>query len=699
MKITHTPSGLPYHLKPGTQLEVERTNLFFNEWGEQTLPVELPDTDRNRQLTGYPVLLGNNKKPSSTIAVTIEDGEYFMSCRQAVLAAQRQSSISTTFYMNEGSFLSRISNTSLSDVFGDETISGITTVQQGINFCRSLINGSNPHFTIFPVLLDSEESYNNGYPKYKFINRYGYFDEYNWWHDRVQANANPDFYNAVTRSETIGDQVITLTPGYYISPFVRANYLLERLFLHFGYTLKDNFFTRTTPFPDMVFVNNCADALVNGTIRLVNLLPDCMCSTILNVFRKKFCCEFIPDEVNRIVDIKLFNETISTIPQYDLTNYLTSHPQIDFPEAYQQLIISSEEQVSDSDSPEPPDSISDLVSRYPSVTLDSYDCNFYRIGYTFGGFFMWTEPSIRTVSDKVAPSSMRYYAGGTLKTKEIKVPDLQPEFRKIYGTANNPDGYGDLASHEEIFLYIGTPNFLNSKLIVSGKSEDAQANADTKSDNTGLKPILAFFYIDKKYPRGTISNYGGYEGDSIVTIKPRRLSDYTLCYNGEDSIFERFYRPIDEMYRNSLHEVKATLLLPDEFKQSLHAHLPVLLQGQKVLLNKFKYIIGGKNEPIETELLTCNLYEPISTAKQFTDYISNGGHGWIPKCSTKGVSQQEYMSSPYKDAKFEIIFPQRPSTELAIPEKKYYIQKSCLPVGIVGGGGTFLEVNLWLECY
>ena len=642
-------------------------------------------------------MLGNIKKPSSTIAVTIEDGEYFMPCRQAVLSAQRKSSISTTFYMNEGSFLSRISNTSLSDVFGDETIPGIATVQQGINFCRSLISGNNPNFTIFPVLLDSEESYSNGYPKYKFINRYGYFDENNCWHDRVQNNVTPDFYNAVMRSETIDGQVITLSSGYYMSPFIRANYLLKRLFQHFGYTLKDNFFTRTTPFPDMVFINNCADALVNGTIRIVDLLPDCMCSTILNVFRKKFCCEFIPDEVNRIVDIKLFNEIISTTPQYNLTDYLTFHPRIDFPEAYQQLIISSEERVSDSDSPESPDSIAALVSRYPYVTLNSNDCNFYRVGYKCDWLIL-TEPYIFNVFDKVASSSMRYYAGGTLKTKEIKVPDLQPEFRKIYRTTNNPDAHGDLADTEEIFLYIGTPNFLNSKLIVSGKSENTQANADTKSDNSSLKPILAFFYIDKKYPRGTISNYGGYEEDSTVTIKPHRLSDYTLCYNGEDSIFERFYRSIDDMYRNSLHEVKATLLLPDEFKQSLQAHLPVLLQGQKVLLNKFKYVIGGKNEPVETELLTCNLYDPISTAKQFTDYVYNGEHGWVSQFSSKVVSQQDYMSSPYKDAKFEIIFPQRPSAELAIPGKKYYLQKSCL-INRIMDRDVFLEIDIWFECY
>lgn len=58
----------------------------------------------------------------------------------------------------------------------------------------------------------------------------------------------------------------------------------------------------------MVFTNNTADALVNGTILLAHLVPDCLCSTLLEVFRKKFCCEFVPDEVAKTVRIE-FSKT------------------------------------------------------------------------------------------------------------------------------------------------------------------------------------------------------------------------------------------------------------------------------------------------------------------------------------------------------------------------------------------------------
>ena len=135
MKIVNTKAGQAYHLTPGTQLEIERPNLFFNEWGEQSLPTDLPDTDLNRQLTNYPDCMANKNKPSANIDCSIQDGDYFMPCRQAILSAKRYEKISTSFYMNEGSFLARISDVALTDIFGDEVIPGITTVQQGIDFC------------------------------------------------------------------------------------------------------------------------------------------------------------------------------------------------------------------------------------------------------------------------------------------------------------------------------------------------------------------------------------------------------------------------------------------------------------------------------------------------------------------------------------------------------------------------------------
>ena len=689
MKIVNTSTNQAYQLNPGTQLEVERPNLFFNDWGEQTNPVDLPDTDLNRWLTGYPDLLSNRKKPSTKISCTIQDGEYFMPCRQAILGAQRHSKISTSFYMNEGSFLAKISDVSLKELFGDEVIPGINTVTEGINFCRSLVKGTNPNYAIFPILIDDGSTFQDGSPAYKQINRYGSIDEKGEFRDDLATGTIPDFYNAGNRTETVDDSVITITAGFYISPFIRANYLLKRIFQHFGYTLQDNFFTQTKPFPDMVFINTCADSLVNGTIRIVDLLPDCMCNTILEVFRKKFLCEFLPDETGRTIKIELFKDCLSQKPSHDLSPYLTSHPDISFPEAYQQLILSSESKLSDGGSIESEDSLANLAIKYPSVEYDYITGTFSRKGYQYYGTTLFG-PLIFSATEKVSSSSMRYYEGGNLKTKEIKVPDIQPEFRNFY--VYDQSSLGPYLSSAYQFLFAGSPRFLNSKIIPSSATSTEETSIESDSDNEELKPMLAFAYKSAGLPRGTITNI-------VPNTTNVRLSDYSLCYNGPDGIFERFYRSYDDLLRNSLHPAKVNLLLPDHLKISLPAHLPVLLNGQKMLIDRIKYQIGGKNEPLESEMLTMNLYEPVSSAKQFADIIPTQNYEWVAQSSSASVTEAEYNASPYKELEFDPIFPsQKPTAELAASGEKFYERTTCLALPGIMGGLIYIRVTYWMIC-
>ena len=325
MKIINIPSGQAYQLTPDTQIEIERPNLFFNEWGEQSLPTDIPDTDLNRKLTGYPDLLANRKKPSADINCVIQDGDYFMPCRQAILGAKRKEKIQTSFYMNEGSFLARISKVAVPSIFGNETVPGVSSVEEGLKWCWSLRNGNNENYAIFPIIVDLDG-------EKRGVNIVAIMDGSGkpavLRHETNSPSFTPGFFHSFSRKETVDGQIINLSPGYYITPFMRANYLLKRLFQYFGYTLLDNFFTETEPFKSMVFINNTIDSLVNGTIRLAHLVPNCYCSTLLEVFRKKFCCEFIPDEVARTVRIEFFKDIIKEQSDTDLSSYLVGYPEI-----------------------------------------------------------------------------------------------------------------------------------------------------------------------------------------------------------------------------------------------------------------------------------------------------------------------------------------------------------------------------------
>ena len=611
MKIINTHFNQPYQLSPGTQLDVERPNLFFNEWGEQTFPVDLPDTPINRKMVGYADMLGNVSKPSTDINCTIQDGSYFMSCRQAIFSAQRKKGFSTSFYINEGSFLSRLSETALADVFGDETIPGVATVQQGIDFCRSLLDNTNPNFSVFPVWLDLDG-------ERRMVNK---VDRYNA-NGNYSSSGTINFYNAFPRSETINDSVISLSPGYYITPFLRSSYLLRRIFSYFGYQLLTNFFDTVQPFKDMVLINNTIDSLVNGTILLAHLIPNCMCSTLLNVYRKKFCCEFIPDEANRTVTIEFLRDIVKESPSVDLTGVLTSEPVIEF-SGYKQIKIASENNVSLYDLF---DSTAEISSKYPEASLDQKYGWYTRIGY--GEFSEVTQ----IVADSIQP----YYIGGNLPVFEVKVPDCA--YSMIAATYRSSSSSQLPPLGEKLpwpVPYIGEGRTLNSTIVISSSDSDTSEDDEktTTAEDKEQPPMLAFTYFD------TITHGTNHTADGRW--------EYSLLYNGEHGIYERFYRDMDNLLRNSLHPVKADLLLSSAQKMNIKSHSKVYLCGQELLINKLVYSIGGKDEPKESEFFTTLLHTPVKVAPPESQrFLPNQKYKWKVQRTSYSITQDEFNASP-----------------------------------------------------
>ena len=92
----------------------------------------------------------------------------------------------------------------------------------------------------------------------------------------------------------------------------------------------------------MVFLNNNIDTIVNAEIRYDQIVPSCNISTILDIFRYKFCCEFIPDEARRSVRIVLFNEIADGNASQDLTRLLTAPISINHGGKYKQVKLSAE---------------------------------------------------------------------------------------------------------------------------------------------------------------------------------------------------------------------------------------------------------------------------------------------------------------------------------------------------------------------
>lgn len=703
MRIINLEKGEAYSLRPDTKIEVERTNPFFNDYGEQTTPLDLPTSENNRRLLGFPDTFGRRVK-MTPIDVSIQDGEYFSQCRQVVLSAQADGSIATSFYINDGSFYSRIQNVKLKDIFRGEYIPGVNTTEEGIAFCRRLRDNTSDEYGIFPILVADDSGMDTGL-NYKVINAYGKFvtirDKYTWvWENGGYAyksvgelpvfypdmsGADCDFYNAVQRTEYVNQVPITLKPGYYITPFIRANYLLRRIFAHFGYELQPNFFTLTEPFSKMVVVNNVIDVLVNGKIKVADLVPDVTCADFISVFRKKFCCEFTSDEGRRTAEVIFLRDALAAPPAEDLTKSMTSDPVISYKaeKDYQRITIASADKV-DSDVSESYDDLKAMAMANPAAYFDPVDGAFYKEGWS-GNY---------AVTTKIGEASQDYNTGEDLEPKEVKVPDLMPEFRTLMnkGMFENTE----VTSNIGTFLFTGTYISLNSKMVVAGEDKEADAESASKQ-----KPMLAFNYLSYGRPYGTISSHDIYH---IGLSKPR-IFDYALYYNGPDGIFERFYRDYDLLLRNSLHETKIKLLLSQSQKQNLPAYAKVVIKGVTFFFDKLKFVLGGKNEPVESELRTVALMEPIISAPVITDQLTamNARYKWVGHEQQTEVSGEEYENSgPNKDRTFVTVYPPIPSAEWV--GREYGRQSSFTSQKIKHATfwrhskWKFTRTDVWLEC-
>lgn len=661
MRIKELNTGKSYDLTPGTMVEVERTNPFLNEYGEMSVPMTLPDTRNNRMLTGYLHDMANKRKPGAGIACLISDGAYVMRCRQAILGARKGDGITTSFYMNEGSFYSRLSKVSLKEVFGSECVPGVSSMSEALSWIRSIKDGSDPNFAIFPVLVRYGSWSDSGEPRYKLLNRYGE------WAGQV------DFWNSWAQDETIGEDIYKLPVGCDITPFMRVKYLLTRILAYFGYTFSPNFLTTEEPFASMVILNNTADAIVGGSIRLTQLLPDCSCNDILDVIRKRFNVEFIPDETNMTVNIVKMGEVLAAAVQCDLTDRVDGELQISYPEQYRQLRLVNASPINDDKSPANADTLADLFADAPNASYDPRTGDMIQAGYAFNMRALCYNGVPWSVSRPVSGASMPYQADGTMETETVEMKDRVAEMREPY--------YFHDPRHQ-LVPFIGGYRYLNTTITTPG--DDGSIASD---ENGELLPMLCFVFNYNGISAGTVTNrVSGYGTTST------KLWNFTLLLHGEDGIYERFYREYDDLLRNSLHTVTARLMLSQTQKMSLHSHLPVIIKGQRLWPKVLRYLLGAESEPVECEFVTLRHYTPVTFGKSLAQWLDEGDFSFVARHETTTCSSSEYNSGLKLES--DRLFPVRVPTASG----QVLAERTCYhAIEAVGAATTYYKIRYWLE--
>lgn len=689
MIIKNLDKGESYHLAPDTQLEVERTNPFYNEYGEQTVPLSLPASPHNCRLLDYPERPGRKAKATAVNAL-LQDGAYCAECRQYVLSAQERGTIETSFYLNDGSFYSRIQDTRLKDIFTDESDTiNFSSISETIDYMRTLRTNNDPRLAVFPILVTDDSGSDIGY-NYKVVNGWGREDE-GWvpfYFDATTADC--DFYNAKPRKETIDGKTIDISAGYYMSPFIRANYVLRRVIAHYGYTLdEDNLLFKEKPFDKMVLLNACIDTIVNSKIRFADLVPDVAVSDLINLYRKKFCCEFVPDEGRRTIRMVFFRDMADAPVDADLSNCLTQRITYEYKQAkdYSRLVLKAKDKVA-SELENGYDDIKTLLNANPTANI-GYDGAIYKLGYVPGPF--WTQ-----VSAKVAEASMDFNTGDDGKEEEeVEIPELVPEFRTLVYIGGTEEA---LKNSQNPWLYVGDYTTLNSKLVMDDQSQDSTEEAKESAQKQYL--MLASTFVDSaSLPKGTISVYDPSENALLYPIATR-LFDYALHYYGNYGIYEQFWRHYDTLLRNALHKTKATLLLTQQQKQDLPSTAKITIQGVPYMFDKLKFTLGGKNEPTESELLTITPTEPQDTAPSpYQMFFYSADYRWELVIQKTVCTKEDYEAAQDAANVNVPIYPPVPSAEYVGQKYGYksaHLYRNILDLWDLPGEYSLLE--WWLEC-
>lgn len=637
MRIKNLNKGRDYQLAPDTTLQIERTNPFFNEYGEQSLPVDLPDTPLNRDLTGHPEDLSAVCRPDSNVEVEIIDGDYHVRAQQRVLSARRNDKISTSYLLAQSELYAVIGDTQLMDVFGSETVPGtdVMSLDDKIAWLDGLKDHNDPNFDIFPVAMNKTDDSGPSLG-YKLLNARGVL--FTWMSDPDKQYFYPYplssggsgyissvlWLNAEDRTtgpKIMNDTSLNLQKGYYMTPFVRAIHVLKTVILHFGYTLV---YDADVVIDKMVFLNNTIDSIVTGSgILYSDLVPDCSCSDLLDLFRYKFNVEFVCDAAAGTVTMLPFAAMLRSVP-VDLTSYLTGHPAIEYRESYRRLVLS------------PSGSMATDVAIPARETLAKHFAP--RWDALYGGWVKDGHQGYYPVTELIADGTAGYNIGGELEleVEELKSPDKIPSMVSLV----NYDAEHEIAAVSRLwtFPYIGDERALHSRM-----SDDSDDPSELQ-ERPKLDMMLLLPYNDyRSFPRGTLTNWDYYRFyDAGVRAKINSDADYSLCYHGSDGLFKRHWKGRDDLLRNALNKVRATLLLPAELKMAISPLNRVLLRGSMLLVDTLTLTLGQDDAQQESAFLTSTQQEPVSHAVDSEEIIPATGYHWELKRIYRKIEKSQY---------------------------------------------------------
>ena len=588
-------TGEVFDIPENFSLEINNTSPLFNDIGSKSVTTTLPKSPRNARMLGYAHRLDIAYRPTARMPVVIVAGSYTRSGMLYLSAAHNTTNgYGVTVAFDEGVMYEEMKNIRL-DQLPNLPVDEHPAAEM-IDYMNNLWKNDSTALplTVVPVLL-SRQSYKDesGVDSPEKFNPI-YLNDHNAADTLISEQRR---INMVIDGSLIE---VDAPAGYGVSPFVRAWYVIERIFDHFGYTIGENPFKTHFQLKRLTLLNNVIDSIVLNRIDYAQLLPAVTISDFLQSLYGRFGAKVFVDGNTRTVNIRLLKDILSATDITPLN--LNTPPDIDYTEPLQ-LKLTAQTNM-DRAKPET-DTFADFLRKYNNT-----------VGAVFSN-----RPAQLKSGIVFSPREGLFYQVST--TGDAKI--ISSAHFNWDQQAKNME-YEEIASPDECLTmdnekwvpYFGIkPDFRNSALVY-GEDFSAQDTEENK---------LAYIWdMGNKYQ--WIDGQKRYYSGSWGSIFPNTLTpppegsyldhhidragnvfQYALTHYGSDGCFYRFFKEFDAFLRHSNNTVSAELSMPAYQLAALPMSGKYAVDNQPLLMDKIDQTLG-RQQSAAVAARTLRLYQP-----------------------------------------------------------------------------------------
>ena len=588
-------------------LEIYKYNPWISDEGEQSLPITLPSTPKNKRLTNYSGRLDKKLQPLQEMTVVVQEGT--ISRKANMVFHEHGSPISATIYFSEGNFYSLIDGKNLIDdiVWPTETqvdaaawyarchrvydgldnanwklmetmlnkkihlalVSYNLTVQKDLGEMPMVTNLRNYFLPVFPVKTD--ETVEPQEETYEFLAEAG--------------NSYVSYYYKE------GENWCKFPALYMITPMLKTKWVFNHIFSYYGFEF-------TNPdHPDLaddIVSNSVVDALCRGVLYYKQLVPDKSIADFIKEFEIAKCARFVFN--GRKVTYEPFGtstgkEVNRTIDKYRTTN----DPKVKVGKDSYGIAINvtagedyvlSESLIDGTIRGESPESGGFPAERFPIKNYEDYET-----------FKKWTKNNpLPTINAKTTHTITG--AGTDLLLWSVKFT--------FYGVP-----YSGIMSSQ--IAKIQEPVWLNTQVVDTTSGEPSITEADTRqSSNWCLLKARQQNYHGFFIADGLENSQEKYVSVILAQVAQSSFVNYEI------SLQNPTYKYISEVlyakyliFMNSANViVDTTCRLPfDEFAL-LDITAPSMLQNQVVMIESISYTLPMMDEDQQVRLRTLREQDP-----------------------------------------------------------------------------------------